>query len=112
MARLVDSRGGYLAGQDIRFDQAERTLEINGPGEAVRAGIRGRDGRAQPAAPSEGRHEDPLDRAACSCSFQQTEMPMPVSVIPLEHAGQDAVMERLNRQTIFEMRRPPAAPRR
>ena len=100
MAQLLDTRGGYLAGQDIHFDQAQRILEINGPGEAAEP--------TSPAAASreaEGPSKIQWTRQLL-VRFQQTVMPMPLSVIPLNMPDKPSVMTRLNHQTIFEMRKP------
>jgi hypothetical protein len=103
-ARLVDSRGGYLAGQDIRFDQAQGMLEIDGPGEASEPASAG-----QAAAAASRPNEDATKihwTEHLLVRFRQVQLPMPVSVIPLNMPARSAVMERLNRQTIFEMRTP------
>lgn len=102
MARLVDSRGGYLAGQDIRFDQADRTLVINGPGEAVEPESAH---AAAATAPREGASKIRWSEGLF-VRFEPVGMPMHASVIPLHLPTDDAFMERLNRQTIFQMQAP------
>jgi hypothetical protein len=104
MARLVDSRGGYLAGQDIRFDQTERTLTIDGPGEAAEPESVG--GMAALATPGSEEASKIRWTESLLVQFQPAEIPMPLSVIPLNMPTRSAVMERLNRQSIFQMRAP------
>ncbi len=103
-ARLADARGGGIAAHDIHFDQAERVLEVDGPGEAT-------EPEAQAAAagattrPSEGPTVIHWEEHML-VHFQQAKVPVPVSAIPLTMPDKPAVMERLNRQSIFQMRRP------
>jgi hypothetical protein len=105
MARLLDARGGYLAGQDIRFSQADQVLEINGPGQAEEAAASSATQRAgvgsDDSGPSKLRWTHHL-----MVRFQPVSMPLPLSVIPLTMPDKPSAMARLNQQTIFEMRRP------
>jgi hypothetical protein len=105
-ATLVDSRGGHLTGRDIRFDQAQRVLEINGPGEAAEPATAIGAGEGPGARPTQSPTNIEWARQLI-VHFQPVAMPIPLSVIPIDLPDKPAVMARLNCQSIFEMRRPP-----
>lgn len=102
LARLTDSRGGTLEGQDIHFDRTGLIMDIEGPGRATEPAA------TTAAAAAGGSGDGPTTiqwSTQLTVRFLRTSMPMPRSIIPLD-LPKSAAMARLNTQTIFEMRKP------
>jgi lipopolysaccharide export system protein LptC/lipopolysaccharide export system protein LptA len=106
MAKLVDNRGGCLAGQDIRFDQKQRLLQIDGPGQAAEPATSFLSGQAPDTRPAQGPTKIQWSEQLV-VRFRPAAMPMPPGVLPIDLPDKPAVMARLSHQTIFQMRRPP-----